>query len=110
MKITATFAPTPRDKATPPPTRRTGGAARSLALAYHISDLIERGLLADYTAAAKLLGVSQPRLTHLMSLTMLAPQLQEAILLGAAKIGDKQLRRLARIPSWSEQFAGVTEC
>lgn len=108
MRLTATFAPTPRDKATPPTTPRTGGAARSLALAYKLQDLIERGLLADYTAAAKLLGVSQPRLTHLMSLTMLAPQIQEAILLGTAKVGDKALRRLARLPAWSEQLSRVT--
>lgn len=107
MKLTATFAPAPREKATPPTTPRTGGAARSLALAYRISDLIERGLIADFTAAARLLGVSQPRLTHLMSMLLLAPQLQEAILFGTAKVGDKALRRLARLPAWSDQLAAV---
>ncbi len=107
MKLTATFAPTPRQKAPPPPSPRSGGAARSLALAYRLQDLIERGLVADYTGAAKLLGVSQPRLTHLMSLTMLAPPIQEAILAGTIAPGDKQLRRLARIASWREQLAAL---
>lgn len=107
MKLTATFAPKPGQKTPPPPSPRTGGPARSLALAYKLQDLIERGLLADYTAAAKLLGVSQPRLTHLMSLTMLAPTVQEALLLGTLRLGDKQLRRLARIASWREQLAAL---
>ncbi len=107
MKLTATFAPAPRQKAPPPPSPRNGGAARSLALAHKLQDLIARGLIADYTAAAKLLGVSQPRLTHLMSLTMLAPQLQEALLLGTLRLADKQLRRLARIASWREQLAAL---
>lgn len=107
MRLTATFAPAPRAKATHSPSPRTGGAARNLALAHKLQDLIDRGLIADYTAAAKLLGVSQPRLTHLMSLTMLAPQIQEAILAGTIAPGDKQLRRLARIADWREQLAAL---
>src|SRR5262245_20860095 len=72
-------------------------AARNLALAHRLAQMIESGLIADYTAAARLLGVSQPRLTHLMGLLLLAPQIQEAILFGTVKLGDKQLRRLSRI-------------
>ena len=48
-------------------------ATRNLALAHHIERLIERGLIADYTQAARMLGVSQPRMTHLMGLLLLAP-------------------------------------
>jgi hypothetical protein len=62
-------------------------------------------LVADYTAAAKLLGVSQPRLTHLMGLLLLAPTIQEAILAGTIAPGDKALRRLARVAEWREQLA-----
>jgi predicted XRE-type DNA-binding protein len=82
-------------------------AARNLALAYRLDQLIQQGLLADYGAAAKLLGVSQPRLTHLMSLTMLAPQIQEAILAGTIAPADKALRRIARVADWREQLAMV---
>lgn len=78
MKLTAKFENSPATKSQPDPTpaKATGGmdaspAARNLALAYHLDGLIERGLLADYSAAAKVLGVSQPRLTHLMSLLLL---------------------------------------
>ena len=82
-------------------------AAKNLALAHHIDRLIEKELIADYTHAARLLGVSQPRMTHLMSLVLLAPQVQETILLARCAPGDKELRRLARIPEWSEQLAAL---
>lgn len=82
-------------------------AAKNLALAHRLAGLIEQGLVADYTAAARLLHVSQPRLTHLMSLVLLAPQIQEAILLGNVTLGDKQLRRIARITTWNEQMAAL---
>jgi hypothetical protein len=93
----------PRMDSTIPP------AARNLALAHRLAQLIEQGLVADYTAAAALLGVSQPRLTHLMSLALLAPQIQEAILLGELAPGDKQLRALARIADWSAQLEVLAE-
>ena len=82
-------------------------AARNLALAYRLAQMIDQGLIADYTAAARLLGVSQPRLTHLMGLLLLAPQIQEAVLFGTVTLGDKQLRRLARIAAWPEQLASL---
>ncbi len=109
MKLTAKFQHSPATKSVPTPTKATGGmdespAARNLALAYHLDGLIERGLVADYSAAAKLLGVSQPRLTHLMSMLLLAPTIQEAILAGTVTPGDKQLRKLARVAEWREQI------
>lgn len=82
-------------------------AARNLAMAHHLTRLIDQGLIADYSAAARLLGVSQPRLTYLMSLVLLAPQIQEAILAGNVTLPDKKLRKLARIASWAEQLASL---
>jgi hypothetical protein len=116
VKLRAKFEPDPplaQKPSSPTPTPRRGDqgdssaspAARNLALAYHLDGLIERGLVADYTAAAKLLGVSQPRLTHLMGLLLLAPTIQEAILAGTIAPGDKALRRLARVAEWREQLA-----
>jgi hypothetical protein len=84
-------------------------AARNLALAHHIDRLIERGLIADYTAAARMLRVSQPRLTHLMGLLLLAPEIQTAILLGEMAFGEKDLRVLARIADWNQQLAPVRQ-
>ena len=118
MKLTARFdtsahRPTPKrpEPATPRPvesskaddTQAPSRPARNLATAHHIQRLIDRGLIADYTAAARMLGVSQPRLTHLMALLLLAPEIQAAILLGEMAFGDKELRALARIAEWREQ-------
>jgi hypothetical protein len=83
-------------------------AAKNLALAYRLAQMIDKGLLADFTAAARLIGVSQPRLTHVMGLLLLAPQLQEAILFGTVTLGDKQLRRLARMAAWPDQLAALS--
>ena len=110
MKLRAKFEPA---GAAPPSKAKAvdktvSSAARNLALACKIDGLIEQGLIADYSAAARLLGVSQPRLTHLMSLRLLAPTIQEAILAGTVAPGDKQLRRLARIAVWSEQLSTMT--
>lgn len=112
MNIKATFtADDPVKKKTPPPAATdpapTSFAAKNLALAYKIDGLIERGLVSDYSAAARLLQVSQPRLTHLMALRMLSPAIQEAILLGELTFGDKELRVLSRILDWEEQKAWV---
>ena len=68
---------------------------RNLALAHHIERLIDRGLIEDYSHAARMLGVSQPRMTHLMGLLLLSPVIEEAILIGEIAPRDKERRRLA---------------
>lgn len=108
MKLRAKFESGPVAEPLKPTTDESiSPAARNLALAHRLANLIDQGLVADYTAAAKLLGVSQPRLTHLMGLLLLAPQIQEAILAGTTAPGDKVLRRLARVAEWREQLAMV---
>jgi len=110
MNIRATFddSTTPKHATKPTlPADAPSSAARNLALAYKIEDLIERGLIADFTAAARVLQVSQPRVTHLMALRLLCPEIQQAILLGELEFADKELRQLARIADWSTQRAAV---
>jgi len=63
-------------------------------------------ILSSDTAAARLLGVSQPGLTGLLSLLLLAPTIQQAILAGMLAPGDKELRRMARIAAWSDRIEG----
>jgi predicted XRE-type DNA-binding protein len=107
MKLHARFesGQSATEQDTPTTVAWVSPAAKNLAMAHRLARLIDQGLIADYTAAARLLGVSQPRLTHLMSLVLLAPQIQEAILAGKVAPTDKTLRRLARIASWAEQLA-----
>ena len=102
QSVASTMNADPRrqGKATEP---ATPAAARNLALAHHIERLIDRGLIADYTQAARMLGVSQPRMTHLMGLLLLAPAIQEAILVGEIAPKDKELRKLARLLEWQAQ-------
>ena len=108
MKLRAKFESGPVAEPVKPTTDTSvSPAARNLALAHRLANLIDQGLVADYTAAVRLLGVSQPRLTHLMGLLLLAPQIQEAILAGTIAPGDKALRRLARVAEWREQLAMV---
>ena len=112
MIIKATFddgESAPKAKVPTGPTMCTAPscAARNLALAYKIAGLIDRGLLLDFSSAARALGISQPRVTHLMGLLLLAPEVQEAILFGELAFGDKELRALARIADWGEQKATV---
>jgi hypothetical protein len=82
-------------------------AARTLALAHYIARMIERGLIRDYTDAARMLGVSQARMTHVMSLLLLAPELQEELLFERLAPGDKKLRRIARIAEWRDQASAL---
>ena len=82
-------------------------AARNLALAHYLGRMVERGLIADFTQAARMLGVSQPRVTHLMSLLLLSPTIQEEILFGRIAPGDKELRRMARVAEWNKQTAAL---
>lgn len=110
MRITAKFenVPTPA-KPAPKPEAASGPspAARNLALAHYIDRLIERGIIADYTQAARMLGVSQARMTHVMGLLLLSPAVQEAILLGVLVTKDKALRELARVTSWDAQTTRI---
>lgn len=115
MKIRATF------DQTPPTAERlqrcekemhhpdVSPAARNLALAHYIERLIDHGVITDYTEAARMLGVSQPRVTHLMSLLLLAPQIQERILIGGLCPTGKTLRQLGRCGDWSTQSRVSTE-
>ena len=106
MRITARFenVPTPAKPSTQPKAASADSpAARNLALAHYLKRMIDRGIVADFTAAARMLGVSQPRLTHLMGLLLLAPEIQAAILFDELAFADKELRALARIADWGEQ-------
>ena len=82
-----------------PPTR----VARMLALAYHVEDLVDRGVLASYAEAAARLGVSRARLAQVVRLLDLSPRVQEAILLGETEISERRLRGVARCAGSDEQ-------
>lgn len=83
--------------------------SRYMALAIHFEDLIRRGIVTDYADLARLGHVTRARITQIMNLRLLAPEIQEELLL-SEKNGDdrmpiqlKSLQVLATICSWKTQ-------
>ena len=90
-------APAPRPRPTPAP------IARRLALAHVIEAQIAAGKLADYADAARRLGLTRARITQLCDLTLLAPDIQAAVLLGFVQPRDRHLRAVGRHALWKDQ-------
>lgn len=79
-----------------------------LALAHELQGLIDRGEIADRALLADQIGLTRARLTQILDLVLLAPDIQEAVLLSVApplgqQVTERQLRRVAREPSWAAQ-------
>ena len=87
--------------------------ARLLALAYAVKRGIQEGTTyRDYADAARSLRITRARLTQIINLTFLAPEIQEEILLMSAAgkgdysihpINERALRWVARTAVWGEQ-------
>jgi hypothetical protein len=88
---------------------RVPRVARLMALAIHMDDLIRRGEVADYAELARLAHVTRARVTQIMNLLHLAPDIQEEILGlprtkgGLDPIREKMVRPIAAIPDWRRQ-------
>jgi len=90
----------------PEPVRRPARVAVMLALAHKIQDAIDRGVVRDRAEVARRLGLTRARLTQLMDLTLLAPDLQEQILFaesvdGVEPMSERELR--TTITRWDKQ-------
>ena len=82
--------------------------AQMLACAHRMEAMITRGEIRDRAELAARFGFSRARITQLLDLLLLAPDLQEAILLGEVSRGrdpihEHSLRRIAREASWHAQ-------
>ena len=82
--------------------------ARMLAMAHEIERLIAEGAFADRADAARKLGFTRARISQLLDLTLLAPDLQERLLTmettaGADPISEHGLRAVVAKASWGEQ-------
>jgi hypothetical protein len=97
-------------EAPPAPVRRPARVAVMLALAHKIQQAIDAGTVRDRAEVARRLGFTRARVTHLMDLTLLAPDLQERVLGleavdGVEPIGERALRPVVRACRWEEQRA-----
>lgn len=92
----------------PGPSRRPARVAVTLALAHTIQRAIDRGEIRDQAEAARMLGLTRARLTQILDLTLLAPDLQEKVLEPVAASGgeppsERTLRTVGRASEWKRQ-------
>src|SRR5260370_25439728 len=79
---------------------------RLLALALKFEGLIQHGLVKDYAELARLGQVSRARVTQIMNLLNLAPDIQERILSSSTPtvgLRESTVRKLSSVVQWSEQ-------
>lgn len=83
--------------------------SKLMALAIHFDDRIRKGELQDYAQLAELGRVTRARMTQIMNLLNLAPDIQEQILFlprtvkGHDPVKERDLRAIASVPFWGRQ-------
>ena len=75
-----------------------------MALAIKFQDMVDRGEVRDYADLARLGYVTRARITQIMNLLKLAPDIQEDILLARSSVrGERDVRCIVGQPLWYEQ-------
>ncbi len=103
-----TIEPRPAE-AKPGPVGRIARVSRLMALAIRLEGLIRSGALKDQAAVARLGRVSRARVTQVMNLLSLAPDIQEQLLFlpliagGRASVLLRDLQPIAAEPNWTVQ-------
>jgi hypothetical protein len=91
------------------PPGRVPRVSRVMGLAIQFDDLLRSGTVSDTIELARLTKVTQPRITQVLNLLHLAPDIQEELLFlplvaqGRDPINEKQLRPLCGQVSWRTQ-------
>ncbi|QDT62451.1 hypothetical protein SV7mr_49990 [Stieleria bergensis] len=95
-----------------PPTSNRGRLQRVtklMALAIRFDQLIRDGIVEDQGEIARLGHVTPARLSQIMGMLSLAPEIQEAILFlprvdkGHDRVTEREVRRIARVMDWVVQ-------
>jgi hypothetical protein len=79
-----------------------------MALAIRFDEMLRTGEASDMIELARRGHVTQPRMSQIMALNQLAPDIQEALLnlpatKGKPEIHEKRLRPVAAMLSWEDQ-------
>ncbi len=83
--------------------------SKLMALAIRYDQMLNDGVVASQSDLAKLLYITQPRMTQIMNLLHLAPEIQEELLrlppveAGSDPITERDLRSATRLMDWSRQ-------
>jgi hypothetical protein len=92
-----------------PPLPRIPRVTRLMALAIKFQDMVDRGEVRDYADLARLGHVTRARMSQIMNLLLLAPEIQAELLrpgdvpTTTAGVPERDLRAVARLVLWSEQ-------
>jgi hypothetical protein len=101
--------PRPTMKLVAAPTGRIPRISRLMALAIRFDDLLRLGEVADYAELARLGHVTRARVTQIMNLLNLAPDIQEALLFlppveaGRDPVKEWEVRPIAAEAAWPRQ-------
>lgn len=93
----------------PPPKPRIPRISKLVALALVFDRMLREGKVHDLSKLARLARVSQPRMTQILSLSLLAPDLIETLLhlppteQGMEKVHERLLRPVVTEASWASQ-------
>ncbi|MCL4199419.1 MAG: hypothetical protein KJZ69_18150 [Phycisphaerales bacterium] len=91
------------------PKGRIPRISKLMALAIRFDQLLQDGVVANQSELARLAHVTQPRMTQIMNLLNLAPDIQEEILHlpevteGRDPITERDLRSILQMPTWVAQ-------
>jgi hypothetical protein len=79
--------------------------SRLMALAIRLEGLIRNGTIRDYAELARRGGVTRARMTQILNLLHLAPDIQEQLLFLTLpeRINERNLRPIVRRIDWDEQ-------
>ena len=79
--------------------------ARLMALAIRLEGLLRDGTIGDYAELARVGHVTRPRLTQIMKLLDLAPDIQEHILFlpPIKNLNERNLRPIVNVIDWRQQ-------
>ena len=99
----------------PKPEGRVPRVSKLMALAIRFDRVLFDDEVADQSELARLTHITQPRMTQIMNLLHLAPDIQEEILhlspveVGKDRLTERDLRPITRLRRWKEQRAGWAE-
>jgi len=91
------------------PAGRIPRISKLMALAIRYDGLLREGVVADQTELARLAMVTQPRMTQIMNLLYLAPDIQEELLFlplvtsGKDPVTERDLRPIVAEVDWGRQ-------
>ena len=96
-------APAPESQGPP----RIPRVARLMALAIKFQDMVDRGDVRDYADLARLGYVTRARITQIMNLMNLAPDIQEELLttnpVMSLPASERKIRQVVSAVDWHEQ-------